>query len=178
MNRVIVKKGTVFWILKPCSSEKAQRFGGIYCLYLHDLRIRQGRNQQKQAASLANRVWKIRPHIGQSKSERDSERVRDLGLVFHPEDGDNVSLRYIALSPTRRYKPEDRTLYSHSREKLKSNIVPVPRYLSQKLVSQLKGMSQNMVRVDSDAARLERNSSQWQNYARPSGEDMVAIIMQ
>jgi hypothetical protein len=28
-----------FWVVRPCSSERARRFGELYCLHLHDVRV-------------------------------------------------------------------------------------------------------------------------------------------
>jgi hypothetical protein len=40
---------TVLWIVRPCTSEIARRFGRKYRLHLRSPRVRYARNQQKQA---------------------------------------------------------------------------------------------------------------------------------
>jgi hypothetical protein len=44
-------KSMVLWVVKGCSVEKAQRFGGTYCLHIHAGGVLQARKQQKLAAS-------------------------------------------------------------------------------------------------------------------------------
>jgi hypothetical protein len=44
---VLTMKRTIAWVVSPCSSERARRFGGIYLLPLRDRRARQAKNQQK-----------------------------------------------------------------------------------------------------------------------------------
>jgi hypothetical protein len=43
--KAITMKSTGFWVVTPCSSERARRFGGTYYQYLQDGRVIQARNQ-------------------------------------------------------------------------------------------------------------------------------------
>jgi hypothetical protein len=42
----VTMKGTVFWLVMPCNSERAQRFGGTYRLHLQGRRVSQALNLQ------------------------------------------------------------------------------------------------------------------------------------
>jgi hypothetical protein len=55
----VIVKSTVFWHVTLCSLEKAQWFGGTYHLPLEGQRISQVRNEQKQTASRAVRVYHL-----------------------------------------------------------------------------------------------------------------------
>jgi hypothetical protein len=66
----VTVKSAVFWVVTPCSSERTQRFGGIYLLNLQGRRVRHARNQQKQTASycwfltwFTLRPWRWRRYV-------------------------------------------------------------------------------------------------------------------
>jgi hypothetical protein len=44
----VTVKGLVFWVVTPCSPERAQGTLGKYDLHLQDQRVSQRRNEQKQ----------------------------------------------------------------------------------------------------------------------------------
>jgi hypothetical protein len=62
-------KNTVLWVIMPCSSEKARRFGGTYSLHLQGRRVSQARRQLKQAVSRD-------PHVESQASSRPSKPER------------------------------------------------------------------------------------------------------
>jgi hypothetical protein len=47
-------KSTAFWVVTRYSVGRAHRFGETHRLYLQNRRLRQARNQDKQAVRLAN----------------------------------------------------------------------------------------------------------------------------
>jgi hypothetical protein len=92
----------VFWVVTPCSSQTARRSGVTYRLHLQGQRVSHARNQ-KQAASY------VRPDLTCAAC------LACLPLVL-------VSSEMLGcLRNTRRWKPEDRTLHNHRRDKLKFN---------------------------------------------------------
>jgi hypothetical protein len=53
----------------------ARLFGRTYHACLQSRRVGQARNPQKQTATCAKQVWKMRPDIGLSKPARNCERA-------------------------------------------------------------------------------------------------------
>jgi hypothetical protein len=87
---------TVFWVIMPCSLDKACCFGETYCFQLYDWRVRQTRSQQKH-------------RLNQVRFSR-APAVCLLGSCFNPEDGGNMFLQnirlplnYLVLQPRRPY---------------------------------------------------------------------------
>jgi hypothetical protein len=62
-------KSMMFLVAMLCSSEQAWHLGGTYCLCLQGQRLSQARNQQQ------------------------------LGSIYDPEDGGNILLQIIGISP-------------------------------------------------------------------------------
>jgi hypothetical protein len=67
----------VFWLVTPCNSEIARRFGGNDSLHLQGRRVSQARNQLSLTPDSAGLL---------------------LDLLFDPEDRGGMFLRNVALS--------------------------------------------------------------------------------
>jgi hypothetical protein len=97
-KRSILLRIMIFSIRIPCSSATAQRFGGTYRLLLLGKIVSRGRSVRTATCFL-------------------------LEILFDPEDGVICSSETLGSFITAwLYNPGDRTLHSHRREKLKSNI--------------------------------------------------------
>jgi hypothetical protein len=98
-------KNMVVWVVTSCSSERAQCFGGTYCLHLQERKVNQLRNQQKQLRMLPASAGFL------------------LGLLFSYEDGGNMLLQTVGLFLNYTLlNPDDHILYSHHLENMKSKI--------------------------------------------------------
>jgi hypothetical protein len=102
-KQLYVKKTSVFWGVTPCRPFKVnQRSGGTCRLHFQGRRISQARNQGEECGKLHARFL--------------------LGLFFDTENGGDMFFRnvgWLSTDYTALY-PRDRTLHSHSCEKLKS----------------------------------------------------------
>lgn len=78
---------TAFWLVTPCSSEKARSFGGTYCLHLED----------------KSKSWKKPVKVGRKLSSTHSSNLM-MDVVRSIETSD-------FLRTTWRHKPEDCTVY-------------------------------------------------------------------
>jgi hypothetical protein len=82
VTTAVTMKGAVFWgfwVVSPCSSEKARHFGGTPYLHLQGPKVSQARNE---------RISLPPASFGYL-----------LGLLFEPEAGGEIFLRNVEVSP-------------------------------------------------------------------------------
>lgn len=69
-------------VVTLCSSEKVQRFGGIYCLYLQGIRVNQARNRPKDLTTWAKMMKKVAVHSSETLDSLGSTRRYNQKTVF------------------------------------------------------------------------------------------------